>query len=353
MFPEDIDDLFREKLDGHATPPADDLWARLQAAAPAEPAAPAPNARLDELFRQRLSAHATPPRRELWERLEDEHLRPRKRRAAAWWPMALAAAVALLLVVGGTKLWLGSPAGTPATGTVASQKSGGTAASQQAQTAASDLPQGAGMAEQAEKTASIAAAKPVEQTKNILAESVQKNATLRATRPSDIASTASKAGQAASEQSPRHLTGPARRLDAAPEQAPLVARAATRPTAQPTPAIAADERRQAPDPAPVVAAQTLPATTPEIVPVGTHELITVDVRTGDASAARLAQTSSSAVASSEAPAARRRLGGRLLQQAGNLVRGERVSLAEVAGLPENLTVRATVAGRTVSKSIQL
>jgi hypothetical protein len=55
----------------------------------------------------------------------------------------------------------------------------------------------------------------------------------------------------------------------------------------------------------------------------------------------------------EAPSERRRLGGRLLQQAGNLVRGERVSLAEVTGLPENVTVRATVAGHSLTKSIQL
>ncbi|UOQ95997.1 hypothetical protein MUN81_12060 [Hymenobacter sp. 5317J-9] len=356
MFPEDIDDLFREKLDGHATPPADDLWSRLQAAAPAEPAepaAPAPDARLDQLFQQRLSAHATPPRRELWERLEDEHLRPRKRRAAAWWPMAIAAALALLLVAGGTKLWLGSPAGSTKTGTIASQQSTGSVASPQVQAATAGLPQGAGVAETGKNAASIAATTPAETSKNILAESAQKNATLRATRSSDIASTASKAGQPASEQLPRHLKGTARRLDAATEQAPLVARAATRPAPQPAPATPADELGNAPATAPVVAAQTTPTATPEIVPVGATELITVDVRTGSAPASRLAQVTTSAVASSEVAGERRRLGGRLLQQAGHLVRGERVSLAEVAGLPDNVTVRATVAGRTVSKSIQL
>jgi hypothetical protein len=49
----------------------------------------------------------------------------------------------------------------------------------------------------------------------------------------------------------------------------------------------------------------------------------------------------------------KRLGGRLLQQAGRLVRGERLSLAELAGLPENVTVHAQVGSRTLTKSIQL
>jgi hypothetical protein len=60
-----------------------------------------------------------------------------------------------------------------------------------------------------------------------------------------------------------------------------------------------------------------------------------------------------ATASAEAPDEGRRLGGRLLQQAGRLVRGERVSLAEATGLPETVTIRATVGRRSLTKSIQL
>ena len=71
MLPDNIDDLFRDQLDGHATPPGPDLWARLQAQPGAEPAAETPRPeRLDQLFQQRLHTHATPPARELWERLE-------------------------------------------------------------------------------------------------------------------------------------------------------------------------------------------------------------------------------------------------------------------------------------------
>ena len=129
MSTENIDDLFRHQLGDHATPPANDLWARLQAgpgAAAPEPAANATPERVDELYKERLQTHVTRPAREIWERLEDEHLRPRKRRPAAWWPLALAAAVALLLLAGGAGLWLGFPGnGRGAAGTVASQPGSG------------------------------------------------------------------------------------------------------------------------------------------------------------------------------------------------------------------------------------
>ena len=46
------------------------------------------------------------------------------------------------------------------------------------------------------------------------------------------------------------------------------------------------------------------------------------------------------------------IGGILLRQARNVVRGDRVSLAQ-AGLPETVTVQAHVAGRTLTKVIQL
>jgi hypothetical protein len=85
----------------------------------------------------------------------------------------------------------------------------------------------------------------------------------------------------------------------------------------------------------------------------TNSLITVDVRNGEDPAVRPAKKVSTALATLTEPEERRRLGGRLLQQAGHLVRGERVSLAEVTGLPENVTVKATVAGRSFNKSIQL
>jgi hypothetical protein len=82
---------------------------------------------------------------------------------------------------------------------------------------------------------------------------------------------------------------------------------------------------------------TLAATSP--VPTGPIE---VEVR-----------RSNDAVAAADvANNSRRSLGGILLRQARNAVRGERVSLTET-GLPETVTVQARVGNRTLTKVIQL
>ncbi|MDO7847480.1 hypothetical protein Q5H92_14005 [Hymenobacter sp. M29] len=354
MPPENIDDLFREKLDGHASPPGADLWARLQAHVPADaaPASAVAPERLDQLFQKGLNQHATPPGRELWERLEDEHLRPRQRRAAAWWPMALAAAVALLLLVGGAGLWLGLPNGKMSASDVASQspktqKTGATAPVTSDAISADK----ARLAPEPQQQPVVAAATPEAASEENISVPEQKNATIQATRSLAVASNAPKASKAAREQSSRHLKGTNRPLDATTDQAQSVARTTTPPAAHPATS-AADEHRKTLENAPVVAQVTKPTPTVEIVPATSSGLITVDVRNGDAPA-RASQTIASALAEAAAPAERRGLGGRLLQQAGHLVRGERLSLAEATGLPENVTLRATIAGRHVSKSIQL
>ena len=79
MPSDNLDDLFRQQLGQHATPPGDDLQRRLAALAEAE--------RLDTLFRTGLAGHASQPRRAVWERLEDEHLHPSRprRRGVGWW----------------------------------------------------------------------------------------------------------------------------------------------------------------------------------------------------------------------------------------------------------------------------
>ncbi|MGY3087181.1 cytoskeletal protein RodZ [Hymenobacter sp. UYAg731] len=354
MLPDDnIDDLFRRQLDGHATPPGDDLWARLQNSAP-QPEAHDPH--LDELFQKGLGPHATPPRRELWERLEDEHLRQRQRRAAAWWPMAMAAAVLVLLLAGGAGLWLGFPFGKMGGSAVAVQKNEGTnTASKKLTVVATKL--NATATPTATNTATptpiseeaIADNNTPAGIENTVSYSVQKNTTAQATCSLALASTASKASKSAGRLSPRHPLGSTRQPDAAAPSPTLVVR-----TTPPTPArqTAADEQR----PAPVVAANPpTPAPATVIDParlVPAPELITVEVRNGEAPA-RPARTVASALAANPEPAERRRLGGRLLEQAGHLVRGERVSLAEVTGLPENVTIQATVAGHRVTKSIQL
>jgi len=408
MPTDNLDDLFRDRLAGHATPPGEALWARLQAAdrqaqppeAAAGPhaatgaAAPGPvapeidaadAARLDARFQRGLGGHSTVPGRHLWERLEDEHLRPRNRRAA-WWPLALAAAVALLLVAGGAGLWPGSPLGRRGTGPVAARRTGGSAATTPARggqsatapavaaatlAAGASTPAGTGTGAAGTAAAGAAAAgaaapqnavtvqpAPARLTPSAAtAGAPQKNRTAQATRPAALASSAPKADATTPGLARRRPTGPARPLDAAAGRTQDVARA---DASAPRPA-AADERQPAGVPAPAVAqvagpaAEIVPARPAVPAPARADQLITVDVRSGRAPAPRPAEALTAAVAAAAAEPAegRRRLGGRLLQQAGHLVRGERVSLAEVTGLPETLTLSATVAGRRLSKSIQL
>lgn len=361
MPPENIDDLFREKLDGHATPPGDALWARLQASTPPDVQNGSNSEeRLDLLFHQKLSAHLTPPSREIWERLEDEHLRPTKRRAAAWWPMAMAAAVALLLVAGGAGLWLGFPFRNTqvATRTSNQPKQSTRGALTRSNTATGAQSSGAIKAERnhVSEQPAVAANTTPQPSKSTPLTSSQKKTITEATRTPLVASTASKARTSTLGKSNRQQMGTSRQPDADANRSSLVAHT-TPKTTQPT---AADEPRKPADIAPVVAATATHTPAPEIVPAGTipasgltGDLITVDVRTGSAPAARPAKMVTTALAELAEPAERRRLGGRLLHQAGNLVRGERVSLAEVTGLPENVTLRATVAGRSITKSIQL
>lgn len=354
MLPENIDDLFRGKLEGHATPPGDALWARLQAA-PTTDAVPPAAERLDQLFQSRLTAHATPPGRELWERLADEHLRPRQRRAAPWWPLALAAAVALFLLAGGAGLWLGFPLGRSARETVASHPALKPNRNDGRRVAGSPEQKGASVRSALKAGGTAAAAllakKPSQAAEKALGAANPNKRIAQATRPVALTSTVPAARPAAAGTLPRRPET-RRQPDAATASLPLVARAAPRlPAAEtvpvpPAPLVATGTSRPA---AENVSAAELAATGPAT----SAALITVDVRTGAAPTPRPAQRAASALAETGAPEEHRRLGDRLLQQAGHLLRGERMSLAEVTGLPENLTLRATIAGRSVSKSIQL
>ena len=382
MSTENIDDLFRRQLGGHETPAGDDLWARLQAgpaaaASPPEPPAAA-SERVDQLFQRQLIAHATPPGRQVWERLEDEHLRPRKRRAAAWWPLAMAAAVALLLLAGGAGLWLGFPGGTGSAGTVGSEsankrgENGQPNAGRQLHSpgtivpsAGSPAPNPPALAAGVASKVTEGIARPATLGRNVAQASAisisglnQKNPAARATRAPGPASSASKVGMMA-QQSSRRPPGASRQPDAAAASAPLVARsAAPRPTSTPP----ADE----PAAASAIVVANLPAATPTpaggIAPAATSSpanqaaalaatnLITVDVRSGEARRPSLAAAVATAAAATQERQGR---GGRLLRQVGHAVRGERISLSEVTGLPENLTLEANIGRRRVSKSIQL
>ena len=358
MHSDELDDLFRSQLGGHETPPGDDLWARLQAreAAPQPGASSAEAAaeQVDRLYQTRLNAHATRPRRELWERLEDEHLRPRKRRGVAWWPMALAAAIALLLLAGGAGLWLGYPGSTRSPETLATQPRptaplNTTKPAPMAGSVAGALPTAPSA------HASVAALEPA--ATSAPHKQWQKNFSRQATRAAQRPSSASKARTMA-VQLPAHsrLSEP-RQPDAAAN--PMLAHTThtlhpANPTLNPplsSHPVPADE------PNPLVAS-TIPAVNPatgSVLPAPAlataNSIIAVDVRSG-AAPQRPSLGTAVAVASAEA-GQRLGLGGRLLRQVDHLVRGERLSLAEVTGLPQNLTVEAGIGKRRVSTSIQL
>ncbi|GAC1586031.1 MAG: hypothetical protein NVS3B25_00860 [Hymenobacter sp.] len=344
MPPADIDDLFREQLDGHASPPGKALWARLVAAAGTGREAPAE--RLDQLFQKSLLGHATAPPRKLWERLEEEHLRPRRTRPVAWWPLALVATVALLLVAGGAGLWLSSPFQQ-----ISKPPLAGYRISRQLTTRPPKLAAAARRGPQIDATRGrdqiVARARGVAASSTGRQELISpvgspKNEVAQATIARALSSDAAKARKATPGRASRQSNASASFLPAAthrPARTPLTD--SPRPMSTPVAATT---------PGTPPAAELMPAQPTSVpAPETTTGLITVEVRNGEAPAALIA----AAPPRQELPAAPRRLGGRLLQQAAHLLRGERLNLAEATGLPENVTVRATVGGHNLTKLIQL
>ncbi|GAA4498748.1 hypothetical protein GCM10023172_16290 [Hymenobacter ginsengisoli] len=333
---DNLDDLFRQQLGQHATPPSADLARRLAELAEAE--------RLDARFRTGLGSHASQPRREVWERLEDEHLRPqpqRRRRVVAWWQLSAAAMLLLTLLAGG--LWRGGywqpqgglasqPATTAAPSAGSSPAAAGTDAARSPQSASPHA---------AQKSTEQALA----QTTDLVAEKNQKNFTTQATAPvassssPSIAATARPRRPATALRTVGSFQKKPRPLDAAAD------------------ALASTERR--PGPASQSVAPSLPEPAdsqhpPVVAMTSAPEIIEVEVRRGT-EPSRPALVPVVTVASTVASPARRprlRLGG-LLRQAGHLVHGEPVSLAEATELTETVTVQARLGGRTLSKTIQL
>jgi len=350
MLPNNIDDLFRQKLDGHATPPAPDLWARL--ALPPADAGP-----VDAAFQDGLRGHATPPRRELWERLEDEHLRPqprRRRRVVAWWQLS-AAAVLLLMLVGGALwggLWQGpgnSPVASRGGSTTPSGQPGAVAkqdAAEATRTTASQPIEGIGGQHQ-NLAISQSASAATEKNKEIFAPQAT------APRPSP-----SSTPIASATRPPRPATALRASTGSQPQRSrPDVATSTpARPGGRKTPASQSPTTPQPTTPvlppatsdthAPVLAVATPPA-----APVAEPEVIEVEVRRGGTRPAPAPAVVAVADDAPAAPTRRRglRLGG-LLRQADRLVHGE---LAEATGLPESVTLQARLGGRVVSKTIQL
>lgn len=346
MNSEDIDDLFRQKLDGHASPAADDLWARLQLPSPEPEAAAEP---LDTLFRAGLNTHATPPRRELWERLEDEHLRPqpRRRRVAAWWQYSAAAVLLLLLLAGGAGLWRGAlgsqdhelatshpqTAPTPQRSAPASPRP----STLTAQDLAATTLGGGTTANQA-----AAQAAPTAPKKNQQIFSSQATARWASTSSTPMATT-SRPRRAAADA--RAAGSHRQQPDAAAGQ--LASTGKRRPASQSlTTPPTLDNQTPTHAPAPILAVATPATATPDI--------IEVEVRRGPApTAAPATAPVLLTVDNTPAPARRRLRLGSLLRQADHLVHGESVNLAEASDPTEAITLQARLGGRVLSKTIRL
>ena len=358
MLPENIDDLFRDGLDGHTTPPDPALWTRLANATNAAGAPPAADdARLDGLFSAGLAAHATPPGRALWERLEDEHLRPpRRRRTAAWGPRALAAVVALLLVAGGAGLlWRHAAGLRPSTELAARPGATGPRGAVATRPTAGPLYPSATGETSRQNTTTAAAGAP---TEALAATAAPQVALATAGQPgpgrAPVPETAALA--TAKNNFSRRATRFAALASSSP---PATKRAAVSNSvaAQPGPA-----RFGAPDPQAPAARGAKPldagalAVTPNPVatPASAAAVIEVEVRRGSVAPAPVAAVASAGKFSDDDDrSAGRRVLGNLLRQARHVVRGERVSLAEATGLPENLTLQANLGGRTLSHTIRL
>lgn len=264
---------------------------------------------IDKLFRERLQGHAPTPPAFLWAEIEAE-IQPRRKRPVLW---LAAAAVALLTLLGGAWWALtGSNPGRPGTAEMAATTPRRTAATPENNSAPQATPTPASSSSPSEAPANkpavvVATTAPSPETRSVGVQPDPASESRRPTRP-----------QASAAPAPRQLT-----LASAPQPAATA----------PTPARATLPERT-PDPE---------LARPTELPTATVALtgpIEVEVRPGTEAAALAA-----------APARRPRLTS-LLRQARNAVKGERVSLTE-AGLPESVTVQAHVAGRTLTKTIQL
>lgn len=268
---------------------------------------------IDKLFRERLQGHAPTPPAFVWAEIEAE-IQPRRKRPVLW---LAAAAVALLTLLGGA-WWVltGSNPGRPG-------------AADMAATPARPTP------EATSENISKAQATPTPASPSSLPEAQANKpaAVVATTAPSLETRSAGVQPDPASES--RRPARPQASMAPAPRQLALAsAPAATQPAPTATPPARATLPERMPDPE---------LARPTELPTATVALtgpIEVEVRPGTEAAALAAE-----------PARRPRLTS-LLRQARNAVKGERVSLTE-AGLPESVTVQAHVAGRTLTKTIQL
>lgn len=271
---------------------------------------------IDKLFRERLADHAPTPPAFVWAEIEAE-IQPRRRRPVLW---LAAAAVALLALLGAAWWVMLPPTGLATQGTIATitpQKS--------AKKAISEATLPTTSPSSPVETPATQPAAVVATTDGFPAQSagVQPDQALETSRLA-VASRPTRAAHP-TPASPFETTSP----PAEKASGSALALAATTATPEPQVVLAANS-----EPTPIRPVQALAAasTSPPMGP------IEVEVRPAT-------------VATTSQEDRRPRLGS-LLQQARNVVRGDKLSLTE-AGLPEMVTVQARVGHRTLTKVIQL
>ncbi|WP_026351230.1 hypothetical protein [Hymenobacter aerophilus] len=286
---------------------------------------------IDKLFRERLAGHAPTPPAFVWAEIEAEIQPARRRRPVMW----LAAASVALLVLLGAAGWLllgGGAAGPAARPELAAS------APNHGPAAGATAPQAAGPGNNSAEKQPLLAAAQINEAARATAEAAapsspsEATATAEASGPAALVATTVRASAArsggvqpgpAADRRPSTHTATVASNPPANEPAPVTALAATTPEL-PQPTLAPAPKRPA-----ALPTQTVALTGP----------IEVEVRPAY-----------------EAPApeqpARRRGVLAVLRQVRNVVQGEPVSLT-AAGLPETVTVQARLAGRTLTKTIQL
>ncbi|WP_400190867.1 hypothetical protein [Hymenobacter sp. B81] len=293
---------------------------------------------IDKLFRDQLQQHATPPPANLWYDLQ-ERLEPEERkRRGGFWLYAVAAAVTLLLVAGGAWL-LNRPGGLPGRGPASPElATAPRSAREQHQEPNTDAPENNQPLQATPAPASasdaLAAQQPTAPGQTPTAEVPRPNTPKRSFTPTPDARRQDAIRMVARAEQPPRPSAPEPKpalRPATPSEALAVQQSAA-PAPQALPA----------DPAP---SQALAVAPQPRTPQGAIE---VEVRESpDLPVLAVAQNDE------PAPGRRVRLLG-VVKQVGRVVRGEKPDLTEV-GLPANpaLTVQARVGGHTLSKTISL
>ncbi|MBC6605900.1 hypothetical protein H8B13_03630 [Hymenobacter sp. BT188] len=274
---------------------------------------------IDKLFREKLERHAPPPPDYLWAQLEAE-LQPARKRPIMWL-YASAAVITLLMLAGGAWLWRGANL-DPAVGTVAKV----------ATQPATKTPE-AVSSKNSSSQATLPAAQPSTLSEAAVATAPTKQPELDAQPAQPLRSKPAATRQLARATAVPRSSSP-KTLIAKPAQNTMVA-TLTPTKAQPERPVTEETQPNAPQQLPTVA--TASAIAPS-VPTGPIE---VEVRHSSATAAL--------AATQQAPR-RGRLGGQVMRQVSNALRGEPVTLPR---LPEDVTVTVRPPGANHALVIQL